>query len=99
MVKRICPTCNQEYEVNTGIHNWKNLFRKPTVEDLITLFIIVFVIISYFTYQADMRSLKEYYESGYHCIDNYKINEVITSQDNFILPLNLQDTDLKDGTG
>lgn len=98
MVKRICPTCHQEYDLNVGIHNWKNLFRKPTIEEWITFFIILFVILSYFTYRADIERLKNYYESDDYCYikasslnqkkeDNTTPLVVYNTQINTIFPL------------
>lgn len=74
MAKRLCPTCHQEYEIVTGMHNWRNLFRKPTVEEWITFFMIVMVIVSYFAYKEDIKNLKEFYESGVYCENLQIIN-------------------------
>jgi hypothetical protein len=57
---RICPACKQEVLVSTGMHNWKNLFRKPTFEEMITLFIILGVIAIYFAYQYDIKQYQNY---------------------------------------
>ncbi len=57
---RICPNCKQEMKVQVGFHNWKNLFRKPTLDELITLFIIILAIALFFAWQHDINQYKEY---------------------------------------
>lgn len=56
---RVCAYCKQPYQTKVGIQNWKNLFRKPTLDDLITLVIIVLVIASYYAYMADTKVCRE----------------------------------------
>ena len=56
--RRICPYCKQEYEIKTGIENWRNLFRRPTMEDFITLFIIVMVLFAVWAYNADTAACR-----------------------------------------
>lgn len=94
MAKRLCPTCHQEYEIVTGMHNWRNLFRKPTVEEWITFFMIVMVIVSYFAYKEDIKNLKEFYESGAYCenlqIINTRQNSPIIDFDIPLLPQHLR---------
>jgi len=57
---RQCPYCKQEIKIDIGIKNWKNLFRWPTIEELITLFIIICVISIYFVYQHDIKQYQTY---------------------------------------
>jgi hypothetical protein len=57
---RICPVCKQEVLIKPGMHNWKNLFRKPTIEEMITLFILLGVIAIYFAYQHDVKQYQDY---------------------------------------
>ena len=64
---RKCKYCGSETTTKVGIHNWKNLFRKPTIEDYITLFIILMATISFFAYQQDIKNITEYYEGGDYC--------------------------------
>ena len=58
-VIRACPHCKQPYQTTVGLHNWKNLFRKPTLDDFLTLFIIILVIAAYFAYQSDTKTCRE----------------------------------------
>lgn len=59
MSKRICAHCGSEYEVERGLHNWNKLFRKPTLDDFISLFIIVMVIFAGWAYQHDTKVCRE----------------------------------------
>jgi len=61
---RICPACKQEVIVRPGMHNFKNLFRKPTFDEMITLFIILGVIGIYFMYQHDVKQYQNYIEKN-----------------------------------
>ena len=45
---RVCPYCKQEHQTKIGVDNWKNLFRKPTVDDWIVLIILALIILSAF---------------------------------------------------
>lgn len=65
---RICPVCKQEVLIISGMHNWKNLFRKPTFEEIITLFILIGVIVIYFVYQHDIKQYQNYINNN--CKDN-----------------------------
>lgn len=56
---RNCPHCHQTYEIKTGINNWKNLFKKPTTEDWITLFILIMIILASFAYTTETKQCKE----------------------------------------
>jgi len=69
MVKktRKCKTCGTELEIDIGVHNWKNLFRKPTLDEYIMLFIILMTLFSYYQYNKDINTLREYYEDGDYC--------------------------------
>lgn len=64
---RICGRCHQEYKVETGLHNWKNLFRMPTLDEWITLFIIIMVILSAYAYKHDIENLNSFYEENCIC--------------------------------
>jgi len=55
-----CKYCGSEYNQKRGLHNWKNLFRKPTIDDWITLFIIIMVLFSVYAYKADIKVCREY---------------------------------------
>jgi hypothetical protein len=57
---RICPNCKQEVKIVTGLQNWKKLFRRPTLDDFITLFIILCVIGLFFAYQHDIKQYQDY---------------------------------------
>ncbi len=69
---RTCKYCKSKVMTKPGISNWKNLFRKPTLDEWITLFIIIMMIISAYVYKADVESITEFYTSGDYC--NQQIN-------------------------
>jgi hypothetical protein len=52
---RTCPVCKQEIQIKPGMDNWKNLFRKPTLEEWITLFLLISVLALYYVYKYDIN--------------------------------------------
>jgi len=64
---RKCKSCGSEVSVEVGLRNWKNLFRKPTLDEYITIFIIFIAIFSYYQYNVDIKNIIEYYEGGDYC--------------------------------
>ena len=61
-VIRRCPYCHQDIMIKKGLssENIKRLFRKPTLEDCITLFIILLTISSFLVYTYEIKAYKEY---------------------------------------
>lgn len=59
MVQRICKYCHQTYEVKTGIDNWKNLFRKPTLDDFIVLIILILLVAAAFAYTTETAQCRD----------------------------------------
>jgi len=57
--ERKCPYCKQEYKTEIGINNWKNLFRKPTLDDWIVLIIIILILIASYAYTLETKACKE----------------------------------------
>lgn len=64
---RACKYCGSETQVKTRFTNWKNLFRKPTLDEWITLFIILMVILSSYAYRNDINNLNEFYTNESYC--------------------------------
>ena len=56
--ERICPCCKQTYKTKIGVGNWKNLFRKPTMEDWITLVILALLILASYAYVQETAQCK-----------------------------------------
>jgi hypothetical protein len=56
---RICPCCKQEYKTQIGMNNWKNLFRKPTIDDWVTLFILIMLLVAAFAYTTETKQCRE----------------------------------------
>lgn len=46
------------YIEKRGLHNWKNLFRKPTLQELTILFMIILTCISAYAYSYDVKECK-----------------------------------------
>ncbi len=85
---RKCKHCGSEVAVEIGLHNWKKLFRKPTLDEWITLFIIFMVVFSYYQYKVDIKNIIEYYEGGNYCLNQITLDNIKNNQ-TFINPLNL----------
>jgi hypothetical protein len=56
---RICARCKQPYQTKIGVDNWKNLFRTPTLDEWITLIILILLIAAAFAYTTETKSCKE----------------------------------------
>ena len=65
--KRKCRYCGSEVEIKTGTDNWKSLFRKPSLDEWITLFIIIMVILSSYAYKHDIKQITEFYTNESYC--------------------------------
>lgn len=59
MAQRECKNCHQTYETTIGLSNWRNLFKKPTLEDWISLIIVTLVILTAYAYIHDIKVCKE----------------------------------------
>lgn len=81
---RRCRYCGNETTTKPGLHNWKNLFRKPTLDEWITLAIIILMLFSYYQYKVDIKNLIDYYEGG----DYYSNQMQLKDQGININPLN-----------
>jgi hypothetical protein len=56
---RKCPHCKQEYKIKTGIDNWRNLFRMPTLDDWIVLIILALLLVAAYAYNNDTKACRE----------------------------------------
>lgn len=65
-VVRRCPYCHQDETIKKGLssENIKRLFRKPTIEDLITLFIVCLTIVSFLVYTYEVNAYKGYIDDN-----------------------------------
>ena len=57
--ERRCPYCKQDYKTTIGADNWKNLFRKPTIDDWIVLIILVLIIGAAYAYSIDTQTCRD----------------------------------------
>jgi len=51
------------YVEKRGLKNWKNLFRKPTMRDLLLLIILAGVLLSAWAYKYDIQTCQETLEN------------------------------------
>lgn len=56
---RICPRCKQEYKTKIGVDNWKNLFRAPTLDEWITLIILILLIGAAYAYTTETKICRD----------------------------------------
>lgn len=75
---RDCPICKRPMEVQTGVNkvNIKKLFRAPNLDDLITLFIIIMVIISAYAYKLDTKTCRETLSNITNICKQYSFSEL-----------------------
>lgn len=70
--QKVCHHCGSTYTpIKRGLHNWKNLFRKPSVDDLITLFIIVMILFAMWAYKHDIAECQKCLQADYEAWKNY----------------------------
>ncbi len=96
---RTCKCCKQEVTIKPGFHNFKNLLRAPTLDEWITLFIIIMVIASAYIYKQDIEAIKEYYEGGDYCY-NQRISSASTITNETktrVISFNMDGLDVGDG--
>lgn len=91
---RICPHCKQEYSTKIGLGNWKNLFRRPTLEEWIMLFIIILVIFAAYAYSKETGLCRTMLKDMNTTCMNYCNNSILTPfinsstiDNNFTVPI------------
>ena len=47
-----------------GLHNWKNLFKKPTLQDCIIFFMLVMMLFVAWSYSHDINACREFYQEN-----------------------------------
>lgn len=71
---RTCPYCKQQVHIKVGVGNWKNLFRKPTPEDWISLFILLMLVTAAYAYTNETKQCRETLTNlGTVCLDYNKM--------------------------
>ena len=68
---RKCKYCGNETAVNIGMHNWKNLFRKPTLLEYTILFMLIMGLFTAWAYVQDIKACNEFYNES--CIINQQL--------------------------
>ena len=46
------------YVEKKGLHNWKNLFKKPTMSEMIVLVMLIMALFLWWTYSHDIKECK-----------------------------------------
>jgi len=59
-----------------GFHNWRNLFKKPTMQDWVILIMLILMIFVAWAYQHDTATCKEF-------VKQYQKDFAITQSTNF----------------
>ncbi len=70
---RRCPHCHQDMNVSIGFNkaNFRGLFRKPTIEECIMLFIIFMAVGSFLIYRTNIEAYDKYIEENCTCSHHY----------------------------
>jgi len=70
---RKCPHCNQDMEVQLGLSkkNIKKLFKKPTMDQWITLFIMFLAVSSFLIYRYEINATNTYIKENCTCTNDY----------------------------
>ncbi len=66
------------YVKKKGSHNWKNLFRKPTLQEWTVLFMLIMSLVLWWAYNQDMESCREIVKE---C--NNILNPILNYSDNW----------------
>jgi len=64
------------YIKKRGLHNWKNLFKKPTLMEWTVLFMIIMALFIAFAYQQDTKLCREAMENLDATCIKYKTNYI-----------------------
>ena len=47
-----------------GLHNWKNLFKKPTGNEMIIFVLLLLTFFNVWAYNRDMQACRDFYEAN-----------------------------------
>lgn len=78
------------YIEKRGVHNWKNLFRKPTLSDWVILIMLILALFSAWAYNKDISICREYVKENYEFWKNFTNGTPIETQ----YPANLNDLNI-----
>jgi len=78
-VIRQCPSCKQDIKIRRGLNveNIKRLFRKPSMEDMIILFILFMTITSFLIYAGEIKAYRAYIADNCPFGQNEQIDDEI----------------------
>jgi len=57
-----------------GLHNWKNLFKKPTLQDWTILFMLIMMLFVAWSYSHDISACQDYMKDESNCLVNVPNN-------------------------
>ena len=84
---RVCPNCKQMYKTEIGLSNWKNLFKKPTVEDWVSLIILILLFLAAFAYTVDTKACRETLNNLDTICYEYKIGKSMNTTNVLLNPI------------
>ena len=59
MIERFDPKTGKR-----GLHNWKHLFAKPTVQDIIIFVLLILTLVNALSYSRDINACRDFYEEN-----------------------------------
>ena len=86
---RICPNCKQLCKTEIGLSNWKNLFKKPTVEDWVSLIILILLFLAAFAYTIDTKACRETLNNLDKICYEYEVGKSMNTTNILLNPSNL----------
>jgi len=71
------------YIEDRGLHNWKNLFRKPSLYEIVILSMVILSLFMYWAYSVDVNNS---FQNGYNtCLNNFTYNPIIPDYSNITI--------------
>ena len=82
---RTCSSCHQEVKINTGLNsdNWKKLWRMPTSQEWIILFMMVMVMVLAYAYKTETAQARETLKNLPQICTEYNSNNFAAISDKY----------------
>lgn len=79
------------YIEKRGLHNWKNLFRKPTLQEWTILFMLIMALFISWAYQRDIELCRQALENIDEICMEYKTVYVQSNSSNTVSDINFSE--------